>query len=99
LQVIDISDPTNCVLAGAYDTGGIASGVAVAEGRIYVADGQQGLLVLPTLPNVQSTVRVDAQPGVPFTIEAATDLGTPALGNPSSQRTSPPCPSTTWTST
>ena len=36
-----------------------------------------GLLVLPTLPNVQFTVRVDATPGVPFTLEAATHLTAP----------------------
>jgi hypothetical protein len=29
-------------------------------------------LVLPTLRNVQFTVRVDATPGTPFTLEAAT---------------------------
>ena len=31
----------------------------------------------PSLPNVQFTVRVDATPGVPFTLEAATDFSSP----------------------
>jgi hypothetical protein len=74
LQVIDVRDPTNCVRVGGYDTAGSANGVAVVAGRVYVADGEAGLVVLPTLPNVQFTLRVDATPGVPFTIEAATDL-------------------------
>jgi len=39
-----------------------------------VADVYAGLVVLPTLPNVQFTVRVDATPGTPFTLEAATNL-------------------------
>ena len=39
-----------------------------------MADYDAGLVVLPTLPNVQFTVRVDATPGVPFTLEAATNL-------------------------
>ena len=42
--------------------------MAVADGRIYLAEGYAGLLVLPTLPNVQFTVRVEATPGVPFTL-------------------------------
>ena len=74
LDVIDVSDPTNCVRVGGYDTGDYAIGVAVVAGGIYVADGAAGLLVLPTLPNVQFTVRVDATPSVPFTLESATDL-------------------------
>ena len=74
LQVIDVSNPTNCVRVGGYDTRGYAWGVAVVAGRIYVTEEQSGLLVLPTLPNVQFTVRVNATPGVPFTLEAATNL-------------------------
>jgi len=42
-------------------------------GRIYVADGEAGLVMLPTLPNAHLTVRVDATPGVisPATSSAA----------------------------
>ena len=38
LQVIDVSNPTNCVRVGGYDTGGTAYGVAVAGNYAYVAD-------------------------------------------------------------
>jgi hypothetical protein len=82
IEVIDVSDPTNCVRVGGYDTSGYASGVAVAAGRIYVADGEAGLLVLLTLPNVQFTVRVEVAPGVPFTLESATDLSVPLPWTP-----------------
>ena len=44
--------------------------------------GTAGLLVLPTLPNVQFTVRVDATPSVPFTLEAATNLLAPITWTP-----------------
>ena len=77
LAVIDVSNSTNCVRVGGYDTRGFAWGVAVVAGRIYVTSEQSGLLVLPTLRNVQFTVRVDATPGVPFTLEAATNLNAP----------------------
>ena len=74
IEVIDVSNPVNCVRVGYYDTRGSAQGVAVAAGRIYVADWDAGLLVLPTIPNVQFTVRVEAETNQPFTLEAATDL-------------------------
>ena len=67
---------------GGYDTSGTAWGVAVVAGRIYVADGYAGLLVLPTLPNVQFTVRVDATTNAPFTLEAATNLAGPVTWTP-----------------
>ena len=38
--------------------------------------------MLPSLPNVQFTVRVDATPGAPFTLEAATDLAAPIPWTP-----------------
>ena len=56
--------------------------MAVVAGRIYVADGVAGLVVLPTLSNVQFTVRVDATPGVPFTLDAATNLTAPMPWTP-----------------
>ena len=82
LRVIDVSDPTNCVRVGGYDTSGSAWGVAVADGRIYVADYEAGLLVLPTLPNVQFTVRVNATTNAPFTLEAANNLNAPITWTP-----------------
>ena len=50
--------------------------------RDYVADGYAGLVVLPTIPNVQFTLRVDAATNVPFTLEAATDFSTPMPWSP-----------------
>jgi len=70
------------VRVGGYDTRGWAQGVAAVAGRIYVAASEHGLVVLPTLPNVQFTVRVDATPGVPFTLEAATNLSAPIPWTP-----------------
>ena len=74
LQVIDVSNPTNCVRVSGYDTRGWAYGVTVAASGVYVAAGEAGLLVLPTIPNVQFTLRVEAETNQPFTLEAATDL-------------------------
>jgi hypothetical protein len=77
LQVIDVSDPSNCMWVSGWSIGtNIATGVTVVGGRIYVAH-RGGLLVLPSLPNVQLTVRVDAVPGVNFTIQTATNLSEP----------------------
>ena len=77
VQVIDVSNPSNCVLVASYDTSGSADDIQVVDGRIYVANGLAGLLILPAVPDFQFSVRVNAQPGVPFTIEAATNLFSP----------------------
>ena len=82
LQVIDVRNPTNCVRVGGDNTSRYAYGVTVVAGRIYLAAGTAGLVVLPTLPNVQFTVRVDASPGAPFTLEAATNLTPPITWMP-----------------
>jgi hypothetical protein len=54
LRVIDISDPTNPVLAAVHNTAGIANGVAIAGDYVYVADDGEGLIVVditdPTNP-------------------------------------------------
>ena len=47
-----------------------------------MADTEGGLLVLLTLPNVHFTVRLDATPNLPFTIEAATNLSDPNSWQP-----------------
>jgi len=75
--VIDVSNPTNCIRIAEYDTGGNAKRVTVSAGRIYVTDGEAGLLVLPSLSNVQFTVQVDATPNETFTLQAATNLAPP----------------------
>ena len=82
LQVIDVSDPTHCVLVGGINTIAEALGVTAVAGRIYVANYHSGLLVLPTIPNVQFSVRVEATPNVPFTIEATTNLNAPIPWTP-----------------
>ncbi|MFQ5739992.1 MAG: LVIVD repeat-containing protein [Acidobacteriota bacterium] len=46
LRIIDISDPTNPVEAGFYNTPGIVSDVAVSGGVAYVCDGFFGLRVI-----------------------------------------------------
>ena len=75
--MIDVSNPANPVRMGGYDTSGAAVGVALAGNRIHVADRNSGLVVLTSLLNVQFITLVDASPGVPVTIEAATNLTPP----------------------
>jgi hypothetical protein len=88
LSVFDLSDPAanleewDSSFAVRQDIGWPAPDVALANGRIYVAAGPAGLIVLPTIANVQFTVRVEATPGTPFTVEAATDLSAPNPWSP-----------------
>jgi hypothetical protein len=56
--------------------------VAVDAGRIYLTAQTIGLLVIPTVRDVQFSVRVEATPGVPFTLEAATNLADPSSWQP-----------------
>lgn len=52
-----------------------AIGVSVVGSRIYVADSVNGLLIYCTVPQLQFTARVeDGTPGLPLTIETATNL-------------------------
>ena len=81
--MIDVSNPANPVRLGGCDASGSPYGVAVAGNRIYVADYEKGLKVFCTLPNVQQMMRVEGGTlGVPFTIEAATDLSGPVKWTP-----------------
>jgi hypothetical protein len=57
LQVIDVSNPTNCVRVGGYDTSGSAYGVAVSGNYAYVADYTAGLQVID-VSNPTHCVRV-----------------------------------------
>ena len=88
LYVIDVNDPTNCVLVNRYRTSGQPLGVTVVANQIYVvnrtyADVTDACLeVLPTLPNVQHALRIDATLSVPFTLEAATNLADPNSWQP-----------------
>jgi hypothetical protein len=76
LSIYDVSNPTNTIFVGLYRTAGLEwfSSVTIVDGRIYLAAGSEGLIVLPTLNSLQFSVRVDATPGQPFTLEAATNL-------------------------
>ena len=74
LQVIDVTEPTNCVRVGGYVTRTLALGVEAVAGRAYLVESSGRLTVLPTIPNVQFTLRVEAETNQPFTLEAATDL-------------------------
>jgi hypothetical protein len=65
-----------------YKSRGTGVNVAVAGNRFYLADYYGGLLVLRSLPNLQLTFPADGQPGVPFTIEATTDLNPPVRWTP-----------------
>ena len=69
------------MLVSGYKTE-FGAGVTVVADRIYVAARERGLVVLPTLPNLQVTVRVDATPGVLFTVQAATNLTAPITWTP-----------------
>jgi hypothetical protein len=57
LQVIDVSNPTNCVGVGGFDTSGTASGVAVSGNYAYIADADAGLQVID-VSNPTNCVRV-----------------------------------------
>jgi hypothetical protein len=51
LSVISVADPANPDEVAYYDTPGWASEVAIAAGRVYVADRDGGLVTLSyTLP-------------------------------------------------
>jgi hypothetical protein len=71
-QLIDVSNPTNCVRVGSY--GGVVERATVAGNRIYLAEGSDGVEVLRSLPGVRFTLQVDGPPGLPLTVEAATNL-------------------------
>jgi hypothetical protein len=83
LLIIDVSNPASPVRLGGYDTSEYAYGVAVAGNRIFVANGDQGLKVYCTLPNVQQMMRVEGGTvGTPYTVEAATKLTKPVAWTP-----------------
>jgi hypothetical protein len=87
LYVVDVSDLANPVCAGVYDaTGGAGEGyphvMAVDGDRIYVANQKAGLVILPSLPGLQLSIRVNATPGESFTLETSTSLEDPASWAP-----------------
>ena len=57
LQVIDVSNPTNCVRVGGYDTSGDVQGLAVLGNYAYLAKWSEGLEVID-VSNPTNCVRV-----------------------------------------
>jgi len=93
LQIFAVTNPAVPVPVYRYSTGGTANGVAVVDNHIYVADDQKGLLVLCSLPNMQSMIRVeDATLGTPCVIEASPVLGSAAQWTPLYTNASPSGP-------
>lgn len=45
LKVVDVSDPVSPVEVGAFDTGGTAVSLTVADPYVYLADGEAGLRI------------------------------------------------------
>jgi hypothetical protein len=81
LEVIDVSNPTHCTAAGGYNGkgSGYNVGVTVVGNKVYTVNWGDGLAVIASLPNVQFMVRVNATPGVEFSIETATNLVAPVV--------------------
>jgi hypothetical protein len=47
---VDVSNPAAPVEAAYYNTPGYANGVAVAGGRVYIADQHGGLVIVRHVP-------------------------------------------------
>lgn len=70
-QVLDASDPGHCNLLADDKSSRYPIQFDVANDRLYVADFMDGLRILPHIPNVQFTLRVNGTPNLPLTVEAA----------------------------
>ncbi len=70
-QVLDASDPSRCILLADDKSSRFPSKFDVANDRLYVADFLDGLRILPHIPNVQFTLRVNGTPNLPLTVQAA----------------------------
>jgi hypothetical protein len=87
LQVIDVSNPTNYVNVGGYNTSGTTYGVAVSGNYAYLADVEWGLLILGPRPRITSITRAagtatvyytNTIAGTAYTLECRTNL---TMGN------------------
>jgi hypothetical protein len=75
LHLFSITDPTNPVHTGTYDTPDIAQGIAVAGDHAYVADSYSGLQVIDiTDPENPTHIGTYDTPGRAFDVEVAGDL-------------------------
>jgi hypothetical protein len=70
--VLDVSDPAHIIRVANYETVGNAQAVQRVGDKIYVATADEGLVVLSL--DAQPTIRLDATPGIPLTIEATTNV-------------------------
>jgi len=82
IRVFDVSNPSNCVFVTSFKTGGPTRDINVINGEVFLANGVEGLVVIPSVLDVHNTLRVDATPNVPFTVEAATSLSDPSSWQP-----------------
>ncbi len=60
LLVVDVSDPGRPVLVESYRTSGFTRKVAIDGGRVYLADGPTGLLILGSGSSTTGTVGLDS---------------------------------------
>src|SRR6185503_11456076 len=74
VQVLDVTDVAHPSLIKSIETEGYAIAFAAQPGKVVVADYNGGLLVLPTVEDVQLTLRVETTPGVLCTLEMKTNM-------------------------
>lgn len=82
VRVFDVSNPSNSVYVTSLKTGGPTKNISVINGELFLANGLEGLVVIPAIPDVHNTLRIDATPDFPFTLEAATNLSDPNSWQP-----------------
>ncbi len=64
MVAVDVSDPDHPIVAGNYRTWGYTRKIAVADGRLVLADGTNGLLILELTPGAARADRF-AETGAP----------------------------------
>ena len=82
MRVFDASNPSNCVFVTSLKTGGPTKNISVINGEVFLANGLEGLAVIPSILDIHNTLRIDATPNLPFTLEAATTLSDPNSWQP-----------------
>ena len=60
VRVFDISNPSNCLFVTSQKTGGPTKNISVINGEVFLANGLEGLAVIPAILDVHNTVRIDA---------------------------------------
>jgi hypothetical protein len=62
IQVLDVTNPSKVLKVASFDTYGRSSGLAVANGRIFVADQEGGLVILQLVNNPVAIPTIVAPP-------------------------------------